>query len=88
MAYCYNPSSPGIHPPAGSAECALGLVRASAHLQAICVDGGMWLGAHAYMVIGSDGHYRSYQKYWGDKKNPLYNTYQETDLTEAICSKH
>lgn len=51
----------------------------------MCVDGGMYLGARAYLEIGTDGHFRAYQQYRGDKSSPLFSTYQMTDLTEQVC---
>jgi hypothetical protein len=54
-------------------------------LQAVCVDGGMYLGARAYLEIGSDGHFRAFEKYRGSPNSAQYNTFHPTDLTEITC---
>jgi hypothetical protein len=56
-------------------------------LQAVCVDGGMYLGARAYLEIGSDGHFRAFEKYRGSPNSAQYNTFHPTDLTEITCKR-
>mmetsp|Transcript_25384 Transcript_25384/g.42311 ORF Transcript_25384/g.42311 Transcript_25384/m.42311 type:complete len:492 (-) Transcript_25384:70-1545(-) len=64
MAYCYDPRRPGVHPPILQAECSLGLVRATAGLYSVCVDGGMYLGGRTFLEIGGrDAHFRAYQRH-------------------------
>lgn len=87
MAHCYHPSRIGVHPPASQAECSAGLIRATDHLQAVCVDAGMYCGARAYLEIGPDAHFRAYERYRGDPKLAAYAEYQVTDLTEMVCKK-
>ena len=56
-----------MHPPEDQAECSLGLVRASPHMLGVCVDGGMYLGARAYLEIDeAQGAFVSHQRF-GDK---------------------
>ncbi len=62
MAWCYHPSRLNVHPPDSVAECGLGLVRATPNLASICVDGGMYCGARAFLEIGTDGHFRSFER--------------------------
>lgn len=62
MAFCYSPRYPNVHPPDSHAECALGLIRATNDLSGFCVDGGMYVGARAFMEIGVDGHFRSFER--------------------------
>ena len=85
MAYCYDPRRPDVHPPLSSSECNLGLVRASENLQASCVDGGMYVGARAFLEIGVDAHFRTYQQYQLPAKDPDYAKYQVKDLTNIAC---
>lgn len=83
MAYCYNPSKPGVHPPIQQAECNLGLVRRSVNLVGVCVDGGMYLGARAYLEISDvDGHFRSYQR-MGEAGKTDWAVH---DFTAEVCS--
>ena len=81
MAWCYDPRNPGIHPPKEQAECSLGLIRAASQLAAVCVDGGMYAGARAYLEIGSDGRFRSYQR-----NGDVNTTWVVKDLTQSTCS--
>lgn len=61
MAWCYHPSKLGIHPPKEQFECALGLVRGSQDLQSVCIDGGMYAGARAYLEIDKAGHFIAHE---------------------------
>jgi hypothetical protein len=85
MAFCYQRSKPNVHPPPSQAECSLGLVRGTANLQSVCADGGLYLGARAFLEIGGDAHFRAYQRYRGYQTDPLYDTYQVRDLTAELC---
>lgn len=81
MAYCYNPQAPGVHPPLSQAECSLGLVRTAKHLQSVCVDGGMYLGARAFLEIGCDAHFRAHE-YYESKQS---KGFQVKDLSNIAC---
>lgn len=82
MAYCYNPQQPGVHPPISQAECSQGLVRAAARLQSVCVDGGMYLGARAFLEIGRDAHFRAHEYY---EHKIGAGGFQVKDLTSIAC---
>ncbi len=84
MAFCYQKRQPGIHPPDAQAECSLGLVRPTNDLSAVCVDGGMYLGARAYLEIGLDGHMRAYERRGEEHKV----AWKVKDLTEETCGKY
>lgn len=87
MAYCYDPHQPGRHPPLDQSECSDGLIRASAGLQSICVDGGLYLGGRAFLEIGSDGHMRVFQRYLRPKViSSIHEPYYAMDLTELTCT--
>jgi hypothetical protein len=62
MAYCYDPRRPDQHPPSQQADCARGLVRATVDVSGICVDGGMYLGARAFLQIDPDGRFTAWEK--------------------------
>lgn len=83
MAYCYNPAQPGVHPPRSQAECNQGLVRAAKHLQSVCVDGGMYLGARAFLEIGCDAHFRAHEYY--ENKAAGTSGFQIRDLSNFAC---
>lgn len=85
MAFCYSPRQINVHPSSHIAECSAGLVRASHKLQSVCVDGGMYLGARAYLELTKDAHFVAHERYVGDKKKVEYDTYQQRDLTKAVC---
>lgn len=51
MAYCFDPSKPDYYPRKDEYECALGLVRGTNRMTAICTDAGMYAGARAYLEI-------------------------------------
>jgi hypothetical protein len=87
MAYCYDSHQPGRHPPLDQSECSDGLIRASAGLQSICVDGGLYLGGRAFLEIGSDGHMRAFQRYLRPKViSSIHGPYFAMDLTELTCT--
>lgn len=82
MAWCYSPQTPDQHPPMEAYECSHGLVRPSRNLRSVCVDGGMYLGARAFLEIeGSSGHFVSHQRF-GDETTP----WVVRDLTEEACN--
>jgi hypothetical protein len=82
MAWCYNPRSPGTHPPEEQAECSLGLVRPSSHLLGVCVDGGMYLGARAYLEIDeATGAFVGHQRF-GDREN---TPWEQRDFSAEAC---
>ena len=83
MAYCYDPRYPDVHPPDSQAECILGLTRATADLSAVCVDGGMYLGARTFLEIGTDNHFRAYERRGAEGKVP----WKMTDFTKDLCGK-
>ncbi|KAJ1392890.1 hypothetical protein B484DRAFT_459368 [Ochromonadaceae sp. CCMP2298] len=94
MAWCYDPRREGVHPPLQQTECALGLVRPTHDLQSVCVDGGMYLGARAYLTIGVDAHFRAHQAHvpfvggmagTGVDTGAGVGAYQVRDLTAAAC---
>lgn len=85
MAFCYSPRHMGQHPPSHVAECADGLVRASHLLQAVCVDGGMYIGARAYLELTRDAHFVAHERYRGDPGSVGYTDYQKRDLTSVVC---
>jgi hypothetical protein len=51
----------GKQPMRESAECPRGLVRTTKDLHAICVDGGMFLGARAFLHVTVDGRLESHE---------------------------
>jgi len=85
MAFCYSPRHMNLHPPSNVGECAAGLVRASHLLQAVCVDGGMYIGARAYLELSRDAHFVAHERYRGDASSVGYDNYQQRDLTSAVC---
>lgn len=82
MAWCYDPSEPNIYPGDDVAECSLGLIRATKGLEAVCVDGGMYAGGRAFLEIGQDGVFRSYQRITGPD-----TPFVVKDLTAAVCQQ-
>ena len=80
MAWCYDPSEPGVYPGDEVAECGMGLVRATRHLSAVCVDGGMYAGGRAFLEIGHDGKFRAFQRTTGPG-----TAWQMKDLTSDHC---
>ncbi len=92
MAYCYDPRRIGVHPPSTQAECALGLVRAAANMQAVCIDGGMYVGARAYLEINSAGHFLAHQMIEEKGSSVLWPGAKTTrwvmrDLSEETCKE-
>ena len=83
MAWCYYRRYPGIHPPLSQAECNLGLIRSSEDLSAICVDGGMYLGARAFLEITSYGNFIAYERRGPANLTPWI----ARNLTDIICLK-
>lgn len=83
MAYCYDPRRPDVHPPDQQAECSLGLTRPTADLSAVCVDGGMYLGARTFLEIGTDNHFRSFERRGEEGVVP----WKVTDFTKDLCGK-
>lgn len=81
MAFCYDPRSPGKHPSDYVAECALGLIRPSTRLQSVCVDGGMYAGARAFLEITPQGRYISYER----RGDPATTPWKARDLTREAC---
>lgn len=81
MAHCYSRARPGVHPPNTRAECARGLVRGSVDLSVVCVDGGMYLGARAFLEIGVDGRLRAWERR-GEEGEVNWEVH---DLTEQHC---
>ncbi len=61
MAFCYDPRRIGVHPPSSQAECSDGLIRPTLGLQAVCVDGGMYAGARAFLEIDPNGYFIAHQ---------------------------
>ncbi len=82
MAFCYDPRYPEVHPPDSQAECSLGLIRSTVDLTSLCVDGGMYLGARAFLEIGSDGHVRAFERRGVDGVVP----WKTVDYTASLCS--
>jgi len=60
IADCFRKN--GAAPYAESNKCHRGLVRATASMHAICVDGGMFLGARAFLHVTADGKFLSHQQ--------------------------
>lgn len=82
MAFCYDPRNPGIHPSDTVAECALGLVRGTSDLGAVCVDAGMYAGARAFLEISPNGHFIAHER----RGPPNITPWKVTDLTAKLCS--
>lgn len=80
MAFCYDPRDPTTTPPASQAECSLGLVRATPDHSAICVDGGMYAGARAFLEIDQHGHFLAHER-WGNDDT----SWKATNLTAKYC---
>jgi hypothetical protein len=80
MAFCYSKRRPNVHPPDTHAECGLGLIRSTADLSGFCVDGGMYLGARTFLEIGTDGHFRSYER-----RAPEGQPFKAKDFTAQHC---
>jgi hypothetical protein len=76
-----------VHPPQSQSECALGLVRGDSarRLLAVCVDGGMYLGARAFLEIDQRGHFLAHEQYRQPKSHKDYGKYITLDLTEEAC---
>lgn len=83
MAWCYHPRAIGVHPPDSFAECSLGLVRGTSDLAAICVDGGMYCGARAFLEITPSGHFIAHERRGDAKTTP----WTSRDLTTQACHK-
>jgi hypothetical protein len=84
MAWCYNPRIERelqVYPGDDVAECGMGLIRATPQLDTICVDGGMYAGGRAFLEIGHDGVFRSYQRTTGPD-----TPFVVRDLTAEVCS--
>jgi hypothetical protein len=86
IAYCYHRS--GLPPTPGHADCDRGLIRSTAGHEAICVDGGMFLGARTYMEIGSDGMFRTYERDLIKVGSLDSQDWHLKDLTSDICSRY
>jgi hypothetical protein len=80
MAWCYDPSEPNTYPGDDVAECSIGLIRATKGLGAVCVDGGMYAGGRAFLEIGHDGVFRSYQRTTGPD-----TPFVLKDMTAEVC---
>eukprot|EP00981_Chlorochromonas_danica_P000522 scaffold106_cov177-Ochromonas_danica.AAC.6 len=86
MAHCYSRARPGVHPPNTRAECSRGLVRGSVDLSVVCVDGGMYLGARAFLEIGVDGRLRAWERRRGEEEGEEDEvSWKVHDLTEQHC---
>ena len=74
------------HPPPDSTGCELGLVRRTKDMNAVCVDGGMYLGARTFLEISSQGSFISYERdvhdMDGDEDVREYNM---RNLTQEVC---
>ena len=55
-------------------------VRFTEGLRAVCVDAAMYMGYKAFLEIGIDGHFRSFEVHDG--------SLVETDLTIRACVLH
>lgn len=84
MAGCYHPKYPGVTPPLGFRDCGRGLVRASRNMRTVCVDGGMYLGARAFLQIDSRGGRMTAHQRYGDEVTVPWETF---DLTRATCGQ-
>ena len=74
------------HPPVDSKGCHRGLVRRTRDLKALCVDGGMYLGARAFLQISPDGKFTSFEKDVHDLDNDgIIAEYWTRKLTEEVC---
>lgn len=83
MAHCYHPSRPNIHPTLDVLECSLGLVRASDDFNNICVDGGMYCGARAFLEINVNNHFLIHERR-GDEENTPWTM---SDMTLKFCKE-
>ena len=80
MAYCYNPARPGVHPAPDQAECKYGLIRPGPYMLTICVDGGMYIGARAFLEIDLlNGTFLSHQF------NGIEDKWVVEDYTQQYC---
>ena len=74
------------HPPVDSIGCQKGLVRRTKNLNAVCVDGGMYLGARTFLQISADGKFVSFEKDIHDlDKDGLTAEYWTRELTDEVC---
>ncbi len=75
------------HPPPESTGCEKGLVRRTKDMNAVCVDGGMYLGARTFLEISSQGTFISYERDIhdsdGDEDTSEYNM---RNLTQEVCT--
>eukprot|EP01031_Cornospumella_fuschlensis_P025996 gene25996-31391_t len=84
MAFCYSKRQPDVHPPDYQAECSLGLVRSTDDLSGVCVDGGMFLGARAFLEITPAGHMVAYERRGKEGEVP----WKIRDLTAETCKAY
>lgn len=82
--YSYDHMRSGLHPNPKDEECAQGLIRANDDLLAVCLDGGMVMGARAFLEIGSDGHFRKFERQLVSEH--LLGDWMVTDLTNTKCT--
>lgn len=83
MAFCYDPRTPGVHPPDSVAECGHGLIRGTADLSSICVDGGMYAGARSFLEITPAGHLVSHELRPEEGSGAV--VWRRRDLSERLC---
>ena len=76
MADCYR----RYHSPSSFKQCPEGLIRSTVDLSAVAVDGGMYLGGRGFLEIGTDGHFRAFEKLGAEKRI--------IDFTRNICTSH
>ena len=79
MAFCFDPSNPEYYPREDEYECALGLIRATERMTAICTDAGMYAGARAYLEISDWRKFTAFEK-------QRDGSWRGRDLVGGLCS--
>ena len=87
VADCYRKYRGSLeHPPADSPGCEKGLVRRTKDMNAVCVDGGMYLGARTFLEITSNGAFISYERDVHDfDEDGDVTEYKMRNLTQEVC---
>jgi hypothetical protein len=89
-AHCYDPRRLGMHPLPTEPGCEKGLIRVSNALAAVCVDGGMYMGARSFLEISPQGRFRAWErKYEDDDVDSMMSQttpqWVVRDLTAEVC---